>query len=243
MADEVTDYCTCGCTAHRTDVIMKPDCKIALVFTPAGDRCFQNKSVFLSSSSSTATSHPFMHWQLCCEFNDGKSFKFEALLEKGHLVACMRPAGRNKLPCDKVFLGVFKRSFEDVSNAFHALSDIKKYDVVENNCQTWVVAFLEELSIPVPEELRTIAKTVQEIFFNYDKGAAYNFVVQEVGNAYKCLIKPRDESAPEEKEEHKNNVEDDNESRIYYPDFQTRHQKVLNSLSWALLKTMVKINN
>ncbi|XP_049524253.1 uncharacterized protein LOC125945903 [Dermacentor silvarum] len=213
---------------------MKPDCKITLVFKPVGDRCFQTKSVFLSSIFTTETSHPFMHWEVCCEFDDGKSFKFEALLDKGHLVPCMRPAGRNTLLCDKVFFGVFKRSFEDISNAYHALSELKKYDVVKNNCQTWVVAFLEELSLPVPEEVRRIAKTIQEIF-HYGKRTAYHFVVQEVGNAYRYLIKPHEGSAPEEKEEDKNTDDDDkkqNESRISYLS-QTRYQKVIKSLCYG----------
>ncbi|XP_075558629.1 uncharacterized protein LOC142590417 [Dermacentor variabilis] len=197
----------------------KPGCKMTLAFTPTGDRCFQNKSLFWSSSSSTAISHRFMHWEFYCKFTDGKCFKIEALQDKNNLMPSMTPAV--SLPPDQVFLGDFERSYPDVCEAYYAMCKIEEYDVVENNCQTWLVAFLEKLQLPLPGKVRTIAKTIEKIFSDHGKGNAYHFVVKTVRDAYELLLKPRDTTAPEEKEQN-NNVEDDNEkneNRISQPGF------------------------
>ncbi|XP_075558628.1 uncharacterized protein LOC142590416 [Dermacentor variabilis] len=217
----MTDSCTPGCGPHRAAAILKlddkPNCKMSMGFTPVGGRCSQYKSYFSSGSSATAITHRLMHWVIYCEFDDGKSFEIEALEVQGNLTPYMRPVARVKLPRDKVCLGVHKRSFEDVSNAFHALSVIEKYHVVENNCQTWVVALLEQLKLPLPEEVSTIAKTIEKIFSDNGKGKGYDFVVHKVRSSYECLMSHREGSAPEEMKEDNTSVEDENrnnESRI-----------------------------
>ncbi|XP_070379547.1 uncharacterized protein [Dermacentor albipictus] len=203
LADKETDSCATGCTAHGSALIMaphnEPSCKVTMGFTPIGNRSVQTKFLFSSSSSSTAVSHCFMHWEVYCEFDDGDCWKIEALQEEGKLVPYMRSTETSNLPRDKVFLGAFQLSYEDVSKAVRSKGTIKQYHVLKHNCQMWLIAFLMELKLPIPKEVSTIAVSIGKIFSGHDN--PYEFVVKKVSKAFQCTTKPCKGSAPKEEEE------------------------------------------
>lgn len=80
-----------------------------------------------------------------------------------------------------IHLGSFKRSFVQVMQAFDRVSRPSTYDVMDNNCQTWIVDFLSVLDVPVPEELKTIA---QQISLTNDGSQLYRAVAKIVAFAY-----------------------------------------------------------
>lgn len=139
------------------DLSMCQDCEVRLGFFRIRQSCL----VFVASSISARC---LMHWSVDLIMSSGPSYRCDAGEEEGVLQGYKRRISPKPLRKDEICVGTFKISTEQIDRVMQRMSDCGSYDPIANNCQTWAVKFMENLKIPVPEDVQTIAHKMDEHF-------------------------------------------------------------------------------
>lgn len=159
----------------------KEGCEVVLGFSQIKryDRWFRS-----SASKSVVTNAVFMHWYVDFKIEDRKTIRCEAGEEKGQLVPTMKNG--SLLPPAEVTrsLGKHKLNSKDIMTAWHNKSDGGKYHVMKNNCQTWIVDFLETLDVHLPPNIRTIAQGMEDVFEQLKPNDAFWKIIEDLKNAF-----------------------------------------------------------
>ncbi|XP_077552358.1 uncharacterized protein LOC144166730 [Haemaphysalis longicornis] len=158
------------------------NCEVVLGFSrlSPGRRKF-----FSKNHSSLLSKRVFMHWHVDFIIDGSDAIRCQAGEENGLLTTSLKMGEGLSPPEHTVSLGRFKLGYNEIMRAVKDTKGSGQYHVVKNNCQTWVVALLQSLSIPVPTGVLTIAEKIESVFQRRKVDEAFNDVVPGVKRCFR----------------------------------------------------------
>ncbi|XP_077527232.1 uncharacterized protein LOC144138704 isoform X2 [Haemaphysalis longicornis] len=164
----------------------RPACDVILGFERLGVRFATSVSWRCSPQS---VLRMLMRWSVYFKFAQGPPLQCEAVVEGNMIYGRLMTLKEWYPPDREVCLGCHRIGIPDIKKAFLPISSRSVYHAKENNCQTLVVKLLQNLDIPVPHKVCTIASDMKAVFWLRGERVAFNSIVSMVEKAFQCSKK------------------------------------------------------